>query len=273
MQNQTNLEMLYTIIENLQVIKAPIAIKGGLLLNASLQEHMSNMSRMTRDIDGNWLNKQPNMQDMRTIIEQAVQISYPDYTVRIRRNYNEKQSAGFEILNEHQEPITSLDIDVNKPTIATPYVMNGISFQGISMEQVLCDKISVLSSPQIMRRTKDLLDVYAITQTIPYDNKSLITLLSQRDLGDFSTLSTRKEEIQHAYNKLRGVTNKPDFEHVYATVSDYCKNITVMTKNAQEHQTIQAESKSNRAVELEAQYGDKFDAKPSELNTSLDYPS
>lgn len=31
-------------------------------------------------------------------------------------------------------------------------------------------------------------------------------------------------------------------------------------------------SKHDRAAELEAQYGDKFDAKPSELDTSLDYP-
>ena len=231
MKSQVNLEMLYQIIENLQIIKAPIAIKGGLLLNASLQEHLSDMSRITRDIDGNWLNKQPNIQEMKEILEQAVQMSYPDYTVQIRRNYNENQSAGFEIVNQYQDTLTSLDIDVNKPTIATSYTINGNSFQGISMEQVLCDKISVLSSPQIMRRTKDLLDVYAITQTIPYNKKSLVNLLAQRNLGDFSTLYERHTEIQHAYNKLKGITNKPEFEDVYTTVCDYCKNIAIDITN------------------------------------------
>lgn len=244
MKSQVNLEMLYQIIENLQIIKAPIAIKGGLLLNASLQEHLSDMSRITRDIDGNWLHKQPNIQEMKEILEQAVQISYPDYTVKIRRDYNDKQSAGFEIVNQYQETLTSLDIDVNKLTIATSYTINGNSFQGIAMEQVLCDKISVLSSPQIMRRTKDLLDVYAITQTIPYNKESLIDLLSKQNLGDFSTLYKCKPDIQHAYNKLKGVTNKPEFEDVYNTVYDYCKNIAIDITN------IKTNPRRDRAADL-----------------------
>ena len=141
MKKQVDLETLYQIIENLQIIKAPIAIKGGLLLNASLQEHMSYISRMTRDIDGNWLHKQPNVHEMKEILEQAVQMSYPDYTVRIKRNYNERQSAGFEILNHRQEIVTKLDIDVNKPTIVTPYMINDASFQGVAIEQMLCGEL------------------------------------------------------------------------------------------------------------------------------------
>lgn len=195
MNKQVDLETLYQIIENLQIIKAPIAIKGGLLLHVSLQEHMSSISRMTRDIDGNWLHKQPNVHEMKEILEQAVHMSYPDYTVRIKRNYNDRQSAGFEILNHRQETVTKLDIDVNKPTIVTPYMINNASFQGVAIEQMLCDKISVLSSPRIMRRTKDLLDVYAITQTVPYNKELLIDLLSKRELGDFSSLYERKTDI------------------------------------------------------------------------------
>lgn len=226
MKNDPNLDMLYTIIQNLQNIQAPIAIKGGLLLNASLQQHMSPISRKTRDIDGNWLQKQPNIEDMQQILEQAVQQSYPDYIVIIKRNYGDKQSAGFLVLDDNEEIITTFDIDVNKSTDTTSYQLNDITFQGIPIEQMLSDKISVISSPSIMRRTKDILDVYAITQNIPYDKEHLIQSLAHRNIGDFSTFHNNKNEIEHAYEKIRGVTNKPDFNTVYTAISNYCTNIS-----------------------------------------------
>lgn len=250
MQNNDNLDMLYTIINNLQKVHAPIAIKGGLLLKASLQEHKSRIDRKTIDIDGNWLNKQPDMEDMRETIEQAVQMTYPTYNVYAKRNFDEKQSAGFYIVDEDEVLVTKMDIDVNKPTITAPYSINGIKFQGIPMEQVLCDKISVLSSPRMMRRTKDLLDVYAITKDVPYDKQTVIELLSRRDLGDFSTLQTRKEEISHAYDKLRDVTNKPDFNTVYDTVSTYCTDISKEVKNTRrQRRTNQTESQFGTVCE------------------------
>ncbi|EOS25578.1 hypothetical protein C806_01705 [Lachnospiraceae bacterium 3-1] len=224
MQNDNNLNTLYQIISNMQKLNIPIAVKGGLLLKASLQEHKSDIDRKTTDIDGNWLKQTPDIEEMRKNLEKAVQMSYPDYQVIIKRPYGEKQSAGFHII-KNNITLAHIDIDVNKITPTKLYMINDIKFHGIPMEQVLCDKIAVLSSPQIMRRTKDLLDMYAITQVIPYDKQTVIELLSKRKLGNFSTLYTQKENIEHAYEKLRGVTNKPEFQQVYESVIHYCKDI------------------------------------------------
>lgn len=224
MQNDNNLNTLYQIISNMQKLNIPIAVKGGLLLKASLQEHQSDIDRKTTDIDGNWLKQTPDIEEMRKNLEKAVQMSYPDYQVITKRPYGEKQSAGFHIV-KNNITLAHIDIDVNKITPTKLYMINDIKFHGIPMEQVLCDKISVLSSPQLMRRTKDLLDVYAITQAIPYDKQTVIDLLSNRKLGDFSTLYTQKDNIEHAYEKLRGVTNKPEFQQVYESVTNYCKDI------------------------------------------------
>lgn len=224
MQDDNSLNTLYQIINNMQKLNIPIAVKGGLLLKASLQEHQSDIDRKTTDIDGNWLKRSPDMEQMRKSLEKAVKLSYPDYQVVTKRPYGEKQSAGFHIM-KNNITLAHIDIDVNKITPTKRYTINGITFQGIPMEQVLCDKIAVLSSPQLMRRTKDLLDVYAITQNIPYDRQTVIELLSARELGDFSVLHTQKENIRHAYGKLRDVINKPEFSVTYDFVTAYCRDI------------------------------------------------
>ena len=250
MQNDNNLDTLYQIINNMQKLNIPIAVKGGLLLKASLQEHQSDIDRKTTDIDGNWLKQTPDMEEMRKNLEKAVQMSYPDYQVITRRPYGEKQSAGFHIVKDNIT-LTHIDIDVNKITPTRLYMINGIKFQGIPMEQVLCDKIAVLSSQQLMRRTKDLLDVYAITQNIPYDKQTVIELLSNRKLGDFSTLYTQKYNIEHAYEKLRGVTNKPEFQQVYNSVTNYCKNISdTLTSIKTKEETTNAAKKTLSDDEL-----------------------
>lgn len=231
MKSQMDIDVLYQVIRNLEVIQAPVAIKGGLLLRASLRKYRSDIERNTIDIDANWLSKSPDIFEMQSVLKQAVQLSFPDYDVTIRRHYGEAQSAGFEIRNENGEVITHMDIDVECPIEVKQYMIENEPFTGVVMEEMLSDKISVLSSPQIMRRTKDLLDVYAITKSIPYDRVKLLCRLSERDLGDFSTLRTRKEDLRHGYEKLRGVINKPDFDLVYETVSDYCSVLMTELQN------------------------------------------
>lgn len=229
-----DMDFLYQITENLKKVEAPVAVKGGLLLQMILQENHSDIERGTIDIDASWLKESPDIMEMREVLKQAVQLSFPDYDVTIRRPYGEYQSAGFEIRNEAGKRITHLDIDVDKPTKTKQYTVGETTITGISVEEMLSDKISAISSPQIMRRTKDLLDVYAITKSVLYDRIDLLYRLSEKDLGDFSTLKSRKEDLRHGYEKLRGVTNKPDFETVYETVSEYCSDLVNNMRNGVE---------------------------------------
>ena len=116
MRENVNEEILYTIANNLEKVNAPIAIKGGLLLHASLSEHQSPINRKTMDIDANWINQPPNINDMQNILEQAVKLSYPDYTVTTHRPYGTQQSAGFHVIDEKGRIFTHIDIDVQKET-------------------------------------------------------------------------------------------------------------------------------------------------------------
>lgn len=131
MKINTDTDMLYQIIENLQKIQAPIAIKGGLLLRASLQEHGSDIDRKTVDIDANWLTQTPDISDMENVLRKAVQLSHPNYDVITKRPYGNHQSAGFYITDENGDAVTHIDIDVNKPTTPKTYTINNMTFTGI----------------------------------------------------------------------------------------------------------------------------------------------
>lgn len=177
MRENVNEEILYTIANNLEKVNAPIAIKGGLLLHASLSEHQSPINRKTMDIDANWINQPPNINDMQNILEQAVKLSYPDYTVTTHRPYGTQQS-------------------------------------------------------------------------VPYDESKLTELLTKQKLGDFSILNTEKDKLEHGYNKLRDITNKPDFETVYQTTTEFC--ITIAQKARRLQRTKLAENTFNNLLQQQS---------------------
>lgn len=220
---ENNIETLYKLIGAMDEAKVPIAIKGGLLLNTELKKHNSTTSRKTVDIDANWLIKEPDINNMQQEIERAVKSVFPDFSVEVSREFGEKRSAGFAIRTEDGEVFTKMDIDVNKKSKVVPYEFNGIKFNGITVESMLADKIGVLSNKAVFRRTKDLLDVYLLNKYVKYDNKVLTKELSKREIGDFSTLKECKGDIQHAYEKLRDIDNKPEFEEVYSKVLEVCQ--------------------------------------------------
>ena len=70
---------------------------------------------------------------------------------------------------------------------------------------------------KIFRRTKDLIDVYALTHCVEVQTSEIIKIITNKhlDLGGFNEFLTRRNDVEHAYNKLRGVENKPSFDEVY----------------------------------------------------------
>lgn len=219
------MEILYRIIDSLHKADVPVSIKGGLALNAILNQYNADVDRKTIDIDADWLRRPPDMDEMRDLLEQAVQLSYPEYTVHMTRNFGERQSAGFNIIDNESRIVTKIDIDVGKTPDTSLYRIQGMTFRGASIENILADKITAISTPRVFRRTKDMLDIYAVNQYIGYDRQKLLNCLKDRTLGDFSTLKNNKDSAEHAYGKLRDITNKPDFDTVYKSDIQFCESI------------------------------------------------
>jgi hypothetical protein len=77
--------------------------------------------------------------------------------------------------------------------------------------------IGVLSGKYIFRRGKDLVDVYALAHCVRLLTDEIYGTLrnKHRELDAFTEFRTRRQDIEHAYNMLKGIEGKPDFSEVY----------------------------------------------------------
>lgn len=71
-----------------------------------------------------------------------------------------------------------MDIDVNRPVLPTKiYEVSGLRFRGMTPSQMIADKLSVISTAKVLRRTKDVLDVYYISKVFEFDKADIIRTL------------------------------------------------------------------------------------------------
>jgi len=164
-------------------------------------------------------------------LQKALERAGIDLKVSLYRMYGEGRSAGFEISDRNTgEILFTMDIDVNRPAVLTRiYEIAGIRFRGVSVDQMLADKISAVSEDRIFRRVKDIVDLYYLSQVFPFHSADIKQILKDngRELGAFHGFLHRKSELEHAYDKFRlsGDVNKPPFDDVYAAVKSYIRDI------------------------------------------------
>lgn len=170
------MDFLYRVMEELADAGVPIVFKGAMVLNLAIRENNpSKVERITRDIDGDWIGGHPTMEEMEKALRKAVQKVDSSLDVQISRQFGERKSAGFKIMNESGEKIGSIDLSVR-------HVMSFVT------------EINAEELRQIWRETG-------------------------REPGNFEAFRTRSDELQIAYDKMKGVENKPDFCDVYDRVS------------------------------------------------------
>ena len=89
---------------------------------------------------------------------------------------------------------------------------------------MFADKLRSISNKTMMRRVKDIYDISTMSGISGYTITSVLEIYQyeKRELGDFRTFVERVPEIRHAYDRLRGIPNKPEFDVVYAKVSEIC---------------------------------------------------
>lgn len=217
------MEFLYRVMEELADAGVPIVFKGAMVLNLAIRENNpSKVERITRDIDGDWIGGHPTMEEMEKALRKAVQKVDSSLDVQISRQFGERKSAGFKIMNESGEKIGSIDLSVRQNEFCRPYIsyVNGISINGSSLSKMLSDKIYAISGESVCRRVKDVLDIYVMSFVTKINAEELRKIWREtgRELGNFEAFRTRSDELQIAYDKMKGVENKPDFCDVYDRV-------------------------------------------------------
>ena len=223
---------LYQIMNELYCMEAPIIFKGALITKLVLEEfnNPSKMQRETRDIDADWIGKEPSMDELRGYIQAAVDNIRPGLIVEAKREYGERRAAGFAIYNQNMEKVTSLDISVRQNPYYRMYEFENMRFRGANVDKILVDKISAISSERIIRRVKDLADVYALSLCTTYEGGRLKEMadVTGRKIGDFAYFDNHKHELQEAYGKLKDIEGKRPFEAVYAKVAEFTRPLRVV---------------------------------------------
>lgn len=204
-----------TIINTLYNANLPIVFKGMAVTRIILKNNNAEFIRETEDIDGDWIGDKLSLTDIENAINYALK-NLDNIQVKAFRNYDEHTSAGFDILQNNIK-IGSFDLSIRNNEFYKLYDIDGIKFYGQTIEKTIADKVCVLSSRKIFRRPKDLLDLYCLSKINDIEPMVIkdIIIKSNRTLDDFHPLLIQKKEVEHAYESMYWLENKPPFDDVY----------------------------------------------------------
>ena len=224
-------EFMYQIMGKVYEANAPLVFKGAMITKLILAEgSYTALERQTGDIDANWVGIRPTMDTLVGTINDAIsELKSPVYAEAFRE-YGEKMSAGISIREKQtNEEIISMDIDIRPIHGSKLYHYGEINIKGVLVNEILADKISVLSKKMIFRRAKDIVDVYALAHCAKVstsDIQEIYIKTPDREVGPFYEFFNCQQDIKHAYEKLRGIENKPSFEQIYEYVKKFVQPFT-----------------------------------------------
>lgn len=207
----------------------PISFKGSMVLKAFLAETgYKDRIRSTADFDGNWFSeKSPSAETITESVQKALSSKNIDLSVSVFRMYGEKKSLGLNFIEKKFNSVAfTMDMDVNRGVPNTKmYEIDGFKFRGVTPNQMITDKVAVVSSDKVFRRVKDLIDLYYISCVFDFDYDKIKYLAEKTDriIGNFDGFINRQEDLEHAYNKFKfdeGIRKAP-FAEVHQAVYEY----------------------------------------------------
>jgi len=219
-------QFMYLLMGSISDSDAPIVFKGAMVIKLILSENgYTALERQTKDIDANWVGAPPSMGALVDTINHSLgKLKNHIYAVAFRE-YGEKMSAGVSIREERtNEEIISMDIDIRPIHGSKIYHYGEIGVKGVLVDEVLSDKLTVLSKKRIFRRVKDMVDIFALAHCVKVNTLEIFEVFKkspEREIGSFDEFIHGRHDVEHAYNRLRGIENKPPFDQVYEYVMHF----------------------------------------------------
>ncbi len=212
--------LMYRILSKMSKSDAPLVFKGALITKLILTGcGYDALERHTRDIDANWIGTPPSMAELAAVINQALGDMQEEFDAIPIREYGEKMSAGISIREKRTgKEAFAMDIDMRPIADSTIYHFGDAEIKGILVNEILADKITVLSKRIMFRRAKDLVDVYALAHCVRIKTSEIFEIFKlnpSREVGTFDEFLSRRNDVEHAYERLIGIEGKPPFDDVY----------------------------------------------------------
>ena len=216
---------MYKIITEISNANVPIIFKGAMVTKLVLDENeYIEISRGTKDIDANWVGEIPPAEEIEELINNSLSEN-TTYRAEVYREFSVSPTTlGIRIFNSTTgERVVNMDIDIRPIVGSQLYYYGETTIRGVLPTEIIADKICVISSGLIFRRAKDLIDVYALSNCVDITTEDILRIVEakERSIGEFNEFLNRVEDLEHAYNRLRGITNKPSFEKVYNHLNEF----------------------------------------------------
>lgn len=217
---------LYDIIAHISTTDVPIVFKGGLITNLVLQENeYHDIIRSTSDIDADWTNTLTDTTKIENILNESLRNAKKLYRATVFREYGEKQSLGINIIEEKtNHRFVKMDMDIKPLYGERTYHYGELKIKGITPTAIIADKISTVSSDLVYKhRAKDLIDLYALTHCVTVSTQDIenARINNGREFQSFDGFLHKTTETKHAYDKLKGINGKPDFDDVHKHLSKF----------------------------------------------------
>ena len=220
--------LMYDMLVKLSSTNIPLVFKGGLITNLVLQENnYSEVERSTVDIDANWIDSPPTMEELVESVKKAIG-NYSDvYDIVPFRDYGEKKSAGLNLIDKaNGMKIFSMDIEINPINSTKLYYWGNTTLRGVLPTEIISDKIYSISTDLVYKhRAKDLIDVYMLAHCLSVNTDEIYAICKNknREISSFNGFIERKNDVEHAYNKLKRIERKPDFSQLYSYMLSFLK--------------------------------------------------
>ena len=220
--------LMYQVMGNISISDVPIVFKGAMVTKLILAESgYGALERQTKDIDANWIDSPPAMDDLVGAINRSLGDMRSEFYAVAFREYEEKKSAGISICaKDTGSEIILMDISMKPVHGSRAYQYGEISVKGVLANEILSDKLTVLSKKLIFRRAKDIVDVYALAHCVKVHTTEILDMFRKhpdREVGAFDEFYNRRKDVAHAYDRLKGVERKPPFDEVHSYLSKFVR--------------------------------------------------
>lgn len=209
----------------LNTISQDFVFKGALLLNA-IGNNSNELYRATSDIDFDFTKTTVTQSELDSLIEVSCKMLINNgYNVYANcyRQFGNGKSAGYSILCGGVE-LYHIDVSVRKQNSNVTMSLNGVPVKCATVEKMLCDKLSAISTKTVNRRVKDVYDIYYMSSVFSFTYNNIVSTFKRDDriLGDFKTFLSAYDNLKHAYILYKGIYDKKDFDIIYAQVKEFC---------------------------------------------------
>lgn len=215
---------MFRVMGSMAAMDAPVVFCGANVLRAIQYKYgnPSGLERETHDIDADWVGGVPSMGYLQGFVQEAVRrAGYLDVSVVLYREFAEGRSAGFKFCRAGSV-IVKMDMNIKGlNSYGEVYAIGDITFVGQTVVKVVADKLQVVSDKRILRRVKDMIDLYILSYI--WRGMNIDALQVYGSMGSFHVFDTDVDGLRHAYGKYNNKCAVLEFGLVYSRVAQFVR--------------------------------------------------